>query len=58
MDKTQFSTVMDQSGLKLTDQQKSVLFAAYPLFQAMVVRATPPLPREAEPALIFTPEVK
>ena len=58
LDASAFSTLMDQSGLKLTDEQKSALFAAYPLFQAMVVRATPPLPREAEPALIFTPEVK
>lgn len=58
MGKEEFSTLMNQSGLKLTDAQKSVLFSAYPMFQAMIARATPPMPREAEPALIFVPEVK
>jgi hypothetical protein len=58
MGKDEFSTLVDQSGLTLSDEQKSVLFAAYPMFQAMVARATPPMPREAEPAVIFQPEVK
>jgi hypothetical protein len=58
MDKSQFSTLLDQTGLTLTDEQKSVLFAAYPMFQGMVTRATPPMPREAEPSVIFIPEVK
>ena len=58
MDKDDFSKLVDQTGLKLTDQQKSVLFDAYPLFQALVARATPPMPREAEPSIMFTPEVK
>jgi hypothetical protein len=58
MDKEEFGTMVDRSGLRLSAQQKSVLFAAYPMFQAMIARATPPLPREAEPAVIFVPEVK
>jgi hypothetical protein len=58
MGKEEFGTLVDQSGLTLTDGQKSVLFGAYPMFQAMVARATPPLPREAEPSVIFVPEVK
>jgi hypothetical protein len=58
MDQNAFSTLVDQTGLILTDEQKSVLFGVYPLFQAMVARATPPLPREAEPSVIFMPEVK
>jgi hypothetical protein len=58
MGKEEFSTLVDRSGLRLTDDQKSVLLAVYPMFQAMVARATPALPREAEPALIFQPEVK
>jgi hypothetical protein len=58
MDMSTFSTLVDQAGLQLTHEQKSVLFEVYPLFQAMIVRATPPLPREAEPAVIFMPEVK
>ena len=58
MDKTAFSTLVDQTGLTLTDAQKAVLFAAYPMFEAMVARATPPMPREIEPSSMFTPEVK
>lgn len=58
MGKEEFGTLVDQSGLTLTDEQKSVLFAAYPMFQAMVARGTPSLPREAEPSLIFVPEVR
>jgi hypothetical protein len=58
MGKDQFNARVDEAGLKLTDEQKSVLFEAYPLFQAMVDRATPPLPREGEPSIMFDPEVK
>jgi hypothetical protein len=58
MDKTAFSTLIEQTGLTLTDEQKATLFAVYPLFQAMVARATPPMPRETEPSVMFTPEVK
>jgi hypothetical protein len=58
MDKEEFGTMVDRTGLRLNDQQKSVLLAAYPMFQAMIARATPPMPREAEPAVIFVPEVK
>ena len=58
MGKDEFSTLVDQTGLTLTDEQKSTLFAAWPMFQAMVARATPPMPREAEPSVIFQPEVK
>jgi hypothetical protein len=58
LDREEFSALVDQSGLTLTDEQKSTLFAAYPMFQAMVARATPPMPREAEPSVIFVPEVR
>ena len=58
MNETDFSTLVDQTGLTLTNDQKLVLFEAYPLFQAMITRATPPMPRETEPSVIFTPEVK
>jgi len=58
MGKEEFSTLVDQTGLTLTAEQKSVLFGAYPMFQAMVARGTPPMPREAEPAVIFVPEVR
>ena len=58
MGKNEFSARVDEAGLRLTDEQKSILFEAYPLFQKMVARATPPLPREAEPSVMFNPEVK
>jgi len=58
MDKDTFGAMVDRTGLTLMDPQKAVLFAAYPMFQAMVARATPRMPREAEPALIFLPEVR
>jgi hypothetical protein len=58
MDKHEFGWLVDQTGLRLTDEQKSVLFEVYPMFQEMVTRATPPLPREAEPSTIFVPEVR
>jgi hypothetical protein len=53
-----FGRMLDETGLRLTEAQKAVLFAAYPLFQAMVVRATAPMPRETEPSVTFTPEVR
>ena len=58
IDHTSFGGMLDRAGLTLSDEQKAVLFEAYPLFQAMIARATAPLPREAEPAVIFMPEVK
>jgi len=53
-----FGRMLDQTGLSLTDAQKSVLFHAYPMFQAMLARATAPLPREAEPSVVFDPDVR
>jgi hypothetical protein len=58
MDRHEFDTLLDQAGLALTELQKTALFEAYPMFQALVARATPPMPREAEPSVIFDPEVK
>jgi hypothetical protein len=57
IDQETFGGMIDRAGLVLTDAQKSVLFQAYPMFRAMVARATAPLPREAEPSVIFVPEV-
>jgi hypothetical protein len=58
MDKAAFAAMVDLTGLKLSEDQKATLHAVYPMFQAMVVRATPPMPRETEPSIMFTPEVK
>ncbi len=54
----EFGGMLDRAGLTLTDSQKSVLFDAYPMLQKMIERAKPDMPREAEPSLTFTAEVK
>lgn len=51
-----FDTLVTQTGLPLDDAQKAMLRAAYPMLQAMIARVTEPLPREAEPSLIFRAE--
>ncbi|MGE0418358.1 MAG: hypothetical protein AB7O80_16265 [Acetobacteraceae bacterium] len=53
----EFDTLVAQTGLPLSDAQKGTLFAVYPTLQAMIARVTAPMPREAEPSLMFTPEV-
>jgi len=58
MRKDDFGRLVDQTGLALTDDQKAVLFAAYPMFQAMVAWATPAMPRETEPSVMFDPDVR
>jgi hypothetical protein len=58
MDRKAFDILVHQTGLTLSEEQKSVLFGVYPLFQRMIARATPPMPREAEPSVMFVPEVK
>lgn len=55
MNANDFSNLVDQTGLGLTDHQKSVLYAAWPMFQAMMARATPQMPRETEPSVMFQP---
>ena len=58
IDQTTFGFMLDRAGLTLSEAQKAVLFEVYPMFQAMIARATAPMPRQAEPAVIFQPEVK
>ncbi|MBV9860275.1 MAG: hypothetical protein JO038_09265 [Alphaproteobacteria bacterium] len=53
-----FAVLVEQAGLPLTDQQRRTLYEAYGMVEAMLARVTEPLPREAEPALIFVPEVR
>lgn len=54
----EFETLVAQTGLPLSDAQKATLYSVYPIVQAMTAKVTAPLPREAEPALIFVPEVR
>ncbi len=57
-DQDGFGGMLDRSGLSLTAAQKTALFEVYPMFQAMIARATPTMPREAEPSVVFVPEVR
>ena len=52
-----FGRMLDQTGLSLTQAQKAVLFKAWPMFQSMVALATAPMPREAEPSVVFKPDL-
>lgn len=53
-----FDVLIAQTGLPLSDEQKATLLAVYPALLALIARVTAPLPREAEPGLIFVPEVR
>jgi hypothetical protein len=57
MDKAEFETLVAQTGLPLDDSQKEMLRTAYPMLETMIARVTAPMPREAEPALIFHAEI-
>jgi hypothetical protein len=54
----EFGTFFDKAGLPLSPAQKAALFKVWPALQTMIGRATAPLPREAEPSVMFKPEVK
>ena len=58
IDQATFGGMLDRAGLTLSEAQKAALFEVYPRFQAMIARATAPMPREAEPSVIFVPEVR
>jgi len=53
-----FDVLVAQSELTLSDAQKATLRAVYPTLQGLIARVTEPMPREAEPSLIFVPEVR
>jgi len=54
----EFATLVAQTGLPLSAEQKSTLYDAYWMLEAMIARVNTPMPREAEPAHIFIPEVR
>ncbi|MDR3537632.1 MAG: hypothetical protein P4L71_14130 [Acetobacteraceae bacterium] len=54
---TAFETLLAQTGIPFDAAQKKMLHTAYPMLAAMIERVTAPMPREAEPALIFHPEI-
>ncbi len=54
----EFGVFFDKAGLPLSTAQKETLFKAWPMLEVMLGEATAPLPREAEPSVMFQPEVK
>ena len=52
----EFSGYFAKSGLPLSEAQKATLFQAWPMLRAMMARVSAPLPREAEPSVVFQPE--
>lgn len=56
--RTEFDVLAAQTGLPLSEAQKATLFGIYPTLQKILAIAAAPLPREAEPSLIFYPEVR
>ena len=55
--RNEFDALIRRSGLSVTEEQMSELYAAYGYVEAMAerVRAGGHRPREAEPALVFNP---
>jgi hypothetical protein len=58
LSKEEFGAKLDHAGLKLSEAQKTELFSVYPQLQAMIVRARPDMPREAEMSITFNAEVR
>jgi hypothetical protein len=56
--KEEFDVLAAQTGLPLSDAQKATIFAVYPTLQALIARAAAPMPREVEPSLTFTTEIR
>jgi hypothetical protein len=54
----EFDVLVAQAGLPLNAAQKHEIHQAYGLLEDMLARVNTPMPREAEPALIFVPEVR
>jgi hypothetical protein len=57
INKDEFDTLVAQTGLPLDDAQKDMLRTAYPMLETMIARVVAPMPREAEPALIFHADI-
>ncbi len=56
--KDSFDTLVAQTGLPLSAAQTATLFAVYPTLLELIARAGAPMPREAEPSLTFTAEIR
>jgi len=56
IDEAELSTMLKRAGLALTPDQVRAIAPGAAIFRQMIVRVNAPLPREAEPALIFKAE--
>ena len=54
----EFEVMAKQTGLPLSTEQKAMLYEVFWLLEAMVERVHSPMPREIEPAHMFTAEVR
>ena len=54
----EFEVMTKQTGLPLSVEQKATLYDAYWMLEAMIAKVNTPMPREIEPAHMFTPEVR
>jgi hypothetical protein len=55
---TDFAVLVAQTGLPLSAEQRADIYAIYGLVEQQVARMHAPLPRAAEPALVFKPGAK
>jgi hypothetical protein len=54
----EFDVLVTQTGLPLSTEQKATLYEVYGMLEAMITRVNTPMPREIEPAHMFTPELR
>ena len=53
-----FDVLVRQTGLPLSADQKATLYDAFWMLEAMIDTVNKPMPREIEPAHMFTTEVR
>ena len=54
----EFDVMLKQTGIPLSTEQKATLYDAYWMLEEMIARVNTPMPREAEPAHMFTAAVR
>ena len=55
---TEFDVMVKQTGLPLSAEQKTTLYEAYWMLEAMIALVNTLMPLESEPAHMFIPEVR
>jgi len=54
----EFDVMVNQTGLPLNAKQKAEIYDNYWMLEAMIAKVTTPMPREIEPAHMFTAEAR